>query len=405
MKKLSLLLLSSIVLVGCSTRNQNSTSSTNEQTTTVNKSKLTKHLGDAYTDFSSNVENVVVANSFSAAVNSTYTMSYSDDTKDMFIFDGVLEKEGSGDDTKVHITQNIESNGGNFNIEGYYYDGNLYNNYNSITYYEDMKYTDLESSMLVPFHPYAYSQSSIESISAADDEEGNVIYYITLNNDDAKDLFSDRYDTYGLNQYDTFKVTSNKIVDTFDSEGHFVSETANFSTTVEASNQTVTIDYESSINFLKFDTTEVSISKELKKEQKEYVYYEDIDTSSIDTEDIYDDTQEDTIEKTFKKRLKNRLGYEKADDGSYQISYNDNEAYIIDFKNHTFTYSNYSIRYTYNWKGDVGTMNSCTVNFKNDSSSSNCEESTADMIKTVKQYFQMELYYCGLSLDDLQAES
>lgn len=99
------------------------------------------------------------------------------------------------------------------------------------------------------------------------------------------------------------------------------------------------------------------------------------------------------------------MGYEKADDGSYQISYNDNEAYIIDFKNHTFTYSNYSIRYTYNWKGDVGTMNSCTVNFKNDSSSSNCEESTADMIKTVKQYFQMELYYCGLSLDDLQAES
>lgn len=395
--------MSTLLVTGCASRNQTS-SSTSEETTTK-KTNLTKHIGDAYSDFSSNVENVVSATSFSAAVNSTYTMSYSDDTKDMFIFDGVLEKEGSGDDIKAHITQNIESNGGNFNIEGYYYDGNLYNNYNNVTYYEDMKYKDLEDSMLVPLHPYAYSESSIQSISASDDEDGNVIYYITLNNEDAKDLFSDRYDTYGLNQYDTFKVTSNKIVDAFDSEGHFVSETTTFSTSVEVESQTVNINYESSVNFLKFDSTEISISKDLKQEQKEYVYYEDIDTSSIDTDDTYDDTEEDTVTKTFKKRLLNRLGYEKADDGGYQISYNDNEAYIINFKNHTFTYSNYSIRYTYNWKGDVGSMSGCTVNFANDTSTSDCEESTADMIKTVKQYFQMELYYCGLSLDDLQKES
>lgn len=407
MKKKSLILLStSLLLVGCASKNQSSYSSTSEETnTTVDTTKLTKHLGDAYTDFSSNVENAVVANSFTAAINSTYTMSYSDDTKDMFIFDGVLEKEDVDDDTTAHLTQNIESNGGNFKIEGYYYNGNLYNNYNDVTYYEDMKYSDVESSMLVPLHAYAYPQSMIQSISAADDQDGNVIYSISLNNDDAKDLFSDRYDTYGLNQYDTFKVNSNKITDTFDSEGHLVSEVTTFETSVEVSDQLVNVNYESSVNYLKFDETEVSISKSLKKEQKEYVYYEDIDTSSIDTDTDYDDTEEDTVEKTFKKRLKNRLGYEVSDDGAYQISYNDNEAYIIDFENKTFTYSNYSIRYTYNWKGDVGSMGECTVNFSKDNQTSDCEETTADMIETVKTYFEMELYYCGLSLEDLQAES
>ena len=63
------------------------------------------------------------------------------------------------------------------------------------------------------------------------------------------------------------------------------------------------------------------------------------------------------------------------------------------------------IQYTYNWKGDIATMGSCTVNYQEDKQSSSCEESTVDMMKTVKQYFEMELYYCGLSLDDLQEEA
>lgn len=369
------------------------------------ETKLTKHSGDAFDSYTESVNNAGTASSYSVGINSAYTMSYSDDTKDIFEFDGVLETEKTDDDTKAHLTQNIESNGGTFNIEGYYYGGRLYNNYNDVKYYEDMNYTDVEKTMLVPLNPYAFDEKIIDSIQAEDDSNGNVIYTIQLKADQASSLFSDRYDTYGLNQYDDYQVTSNKIVDTFDKDGFFISETTEFNTSVSSNGQKVNVKYTSSVNYLKLNDTEVSISKDQKKELKEYVYFEDIDTSSLNSDSRYDDTAEKTVTDTFKKRLVNRLGYEKANDGSYQQSYNDNEAYIIDFKNYTFTYTKYSIRYTYNWKGDIATMGSCTVNYQEDKQSSSCEESTVEMMKTVKQYFEMELYYCGLSLDDLQEEA
>lgn len=403
MKKLLLTLISTTYFItGCSNSNQKTNGSTSSETTSTKNVKDLK--GDAYESFSNSVKNVKDSNSFSAAVNSTYTMSYSDDTKDIFEFDGVLEKEVTDDDTKAHVTQNIESNGGTFNLEGYYYKGKLYNTYNDVNYYEEMEYSDLEKTMLVPLHCYAYTQDSIESIKAQEDEDGNIIYTIQLKNDSAADLFSDRYDTYGLNNYDNYQVISNKIIDTFDSEGHFISEITTFETSVTSSDQKVGVTFTSSLNYLKIDSTKVTISDELKKKQKEYVYYEDIDTSSISSDSQYDDTEEDTTTATFKKRLVNRLGYEIDDSGAYTQSYNDNESYTINFDNYTFTYTRYSISYTYNWKGNVGTMGSCTVNYAQDKQSSSCEDSTVEMMKTVEQYFEMELYYCGLSLSDLRSE-
>lgn len=401
MKKLTkLVIISTLLLCGCTSKKQQESISS----MTKEETKLTKHSGDAFASYTESVNNACTASSYSVGINSAYTMSYSDDTKDIFEFDGVLETEKTGDDTKAHLTQNIESNGGTFNIEGYYYGGRLYNNYNDVKYYEDMDYTDVEKTMLVPLNPYAFDEKIIDSIQAEDDSNGNVIYTIQLKADQASSLFSDRYDTYGLNQYDDYQVTSNKIVDTFDKEGFFISETTEFNTSVSSNGQKVNVKYTSSVNYLKLNDTEVLISKDQKKDLKEYVYFEDIDTSSLNSDSQYDDTAEKTVTATFKKRLVNRLGYEKANDGSYQQSYNDNEAYIIDFKNYTFTYTKYSIRYTYNWKGDIATMGSCTVNYQEDKQSSGCEESTVDMMKTVKQYFEMELYYCGLSLDDLQEE-
>lgn len=402
MKKLTkLVIISTLLLCGCTNKKQQESISS----MTKEETKLTKHSSDAFDSYTESVNNAGTASSYSVGINSAYTMSYSDDTKDIFEFDGVLETEMTGDDTKAHLTQNIESNGGTFNIEGYYYGGRLYNNYNDVKYYEDMDYTDVEKTMLVPLNPYAFDEKIIDSIQAEDDSNGNVIYTIQLKADQTSSLFSDRYDTYGLNQYDNYQVTSNKIVDTFDKDGFFISETTEFNTSVSSNGQKVNVKYTSSVNYLKLNGTEVLISKDQKKDLKEYVYFEDIDTSSLNSDSQYDDTAEKTVTDTFKKRLVNRLGYEKANDGSYQQSYNDNEAYIIDFKNYTFTYTKYSIRYTYNWKGDIATMGSCTVNYQEDKQSSSCEESTVDMMKTVKQYFEMELYYCGLSLDDLQEEA
>lgn len=389
-----------ILFAGCSNKKINQISSTS-----VKENDYKQIEGDAYKSYSSAVKNIQNADSCSAAVSSTYTMNYSDNTSGIFAFDGVLENASSDGKVQAHLTQNIESNGDTFNMEGYYYDGKLYNSYNGIQYYEDMEYSDVESTMLVPLHPYSFDKGDISKITAKEDTEGNVVYTIVLDNQKASDLFSSRYDTYGLNKYDDYSVKSNTIVDTFDADGHFISEKSNFDTSVSTSGQTVDVTYEGSVNYLKFNETEIHITKDMKKDFKQYVYYEDIDTSDVDSNDSYDDSEEKTVEATFKKRLVNRLGYSIKDDGTYQQDYNDNENYTIDFKNKTFTYTNYSIKYTYNWKGNIGAMGACTVNFTNDQKSSRCEDSTADMVKTVEQYFEMELYYCGLSLSDLQSES
>ena len=80
-------------------------------------------------------------------------------------------------------------------------------------------------------------------------------------------------------------------------------------------------------------------------------------------------------------------------------------SYTIDFNNKTFLYTNHTIAYSYSWKGDVGSMGACTLNFNTNASTKDCEDTTLSTIKDVKTYLQMELYYCGLSLDDLQAEA
>lgn len=128
-----------------------------------------------------------------------------------------------------------------------------------------MDYTDVEKTMLVPLQPYAFDKKMIDSIQAEDDANGNVIYTILLNADHASDLFSDRYDTYGLKQYDDYQVTGNKIVDTFDKDGYFISETTEFNASVSSSGQKVSIKYTSSVNYLKLNNTSVSISKDQKK--------------------------------------------------------------------------------------------------------------------------------------------
>ena len=112
------------------------------------------------------------------------------------------------------------------------------------------------------------------------------------------------------------------------------------------------------------------------------------------------------MEATFKKRLVNRLNYTKQEDGTYISSFNsDNEQYLIDFDKHVFQYSNRTIHYVYNWLSDQGSMGTCTVDFTNDVTGSECKDTTVETIKDVKNWFQMELYYCGLTLNQLLDET
>lgn len=93
------------MLYGCANKKQQQSVSS----TTKEETKLTKHAGDAFASYIESLNNINSASSYSAGINSAYTMGYSDDTKDIFEFDGVLETEKTDADTKAHLTQNIES--------------------------------------------------------------------------------------------------------------------------------------------------------------------------------------------------------------------------------------------------------------------------------------------------------
>ena len=113
--------------------------------------------------------------------------------------------------------------------------------------------------------------------------------------------------------------------------------------------------------------------------------------------------ENDSPLETFKNRIVSRLGYTEIEnrEDAYRASFNENEAYTIDFNNSTFMYTNYSIDYSYSWKGDIGSMGACSFDYKNEIASSQCNETTIETLKDTKSYLEMELYYCGLTLEEL----
>ena len=386
MKMIKILCITALLLVGCGKHTSQQQSSV-EQTVQTDDSTLG--------EYTTTLKNRKIESSWTVSVQSKYTMTYSDKTLDTYLMDGVLETDGDS----AHYEQHINADGMLSELNGDYYGGRLYNTYNSVNYYEDMDFSNLKKTMLVPLDPYVFEAGDIASITKDKNE-----YTIQLQADRAKEIFLSRYDSYGLKNFDSFDITSNEIHVTFDEDKHYVKETAVFDTTITTNGQSVDVKYESEINYLKFGETTVSISDQAKQAESAYVYYKDIDTNSIQTVTTDDDSPEDTITATFKKRLVSRLNYTKESEDVYSNKFNENESYRIDFVNKTFTYSNRSITYVYSWKGDNGSLGACQYDFINNSQTSTCEESTVEFIKKTKLFLQMELYYCGLSLEKLQAE-
>ena len=383
---IKILCITALLLVGCGKHTTQGQSSV-EQTIQTDDSTLG--------EYTTTLKNRKIESSWTVSVQSKYTMTYSDKTLDTYLMDGVLETDGDS----AHYEQHINADGMLSELNGDYYGGRLYNTYNSVNYYEDMDFSNLKKTMLVPLDPYVFEAEDISSITKDKNE-----YTIQLQADRAREIFLSRYDSYGLKNFDSFDITSNEIHVTFDEDQHYVKETAVFDTTITTNGQSVDVKYESEINYLKFGETTVSISDQTKQAESAYVYYKDIDTNSIQTVTTDDDSPEDTITATFKKRLVSRLNYTKESEDVYSNKFNENESYRIDFVNKTFTYSNRSITYVYSWKGDNGSLGACQYDFINNSQTSTCEESTVEFIKKTKLFLQMELYYCGLSLEKLQAE-
>ena len=339
--------------------------------------------------------------SYTAGVHLSYDMHYEDDTYQTYFMDGVLEAQDVKSSVIAHSTQNINANGIQSVLDGKYYNNRLYNNYNNVTFYEDMSFEELKQSFLMPFDFIPIKETQIESYTS----EGHM-YQFVLKEEDAKKLFLDTYDFAGLKQYKDMTMKKNQIIQDFDEEGHCIRQDVTFESTVVVSGSPVDIEYHSSVGYLKINETSVDISNDEKKVLENYVRYDAIDVDAISDADVYSDTPEETVVKTFQKRLKNRLRYEVQPDGTYKSAFNETESYIVDFNLHQFSYRNRTSLYVYNWEGDIGVFGkSCVVDFKTGNKSESCEEDTADMIETVKLYFQMELYYCGLSLDELVEET
>lgn len=336
------------------------------------------------------------ASSYTESFQCTYEMAYSDNTKQTFDLDGVLEVDGE----KAHYTQNIYGNGAASVLEGWYYDGRLYNTYNGVTYYEDMTLDQLKSAMVVQLTPY---HPPLTAISSTEVSDTRIVY--TLTTAAARDLFLNRYDFYGFDKIPDLDVLDGTITHELDN-GVITGEKAEFHAALSQSGVDVEILYRSGISFVKAGDTAVSVDEKTKAAHSAYVHYSEIDTEAISDADLSVDAPEDTAEATFRKRLMGRLSYVQTGPDTYKSEFNENESYTVDFANRQFIYTNYSSRYVYNWAGDVGVFGtSCTYELGTGVHSSDCAEDVLEMIETVKLYLRMELYYCGLSLEELQAET
>ena len=381
-KKITSLLLAGVFLAGCGKKE---TSSTTHE----------KGIQDPYGSWQKDTGSQR-AESYTADYECHYTMTYSDDTKTSFDLFGNLKKEKDN----ASFTQKVNSNGSEFTLNGYYLDGRLYNTYNGISYYEDMDLNNCLSTLLVPFDAVSWKKDQISSITGEKDSAGNTVYKIVLTDEAAKTVFADRYDSYGLKDYDDYSVDSSSITMKYDSDHECLEEKTDFTVSVSYSSQPVKVRYESDVKYSSIGKTEVSVSDDKKKELASYVPYSKIDTSGSEEE-----SDGDTVTEQFRNRIVSQLGYEKQDDGTYKSTFNTNEMYVIDFNNCTFTYAHYSIQYVYNWKNDSGSASTCNYNFRTENGGTGCDTSVIDALKEVKEDLEMELFYCGLSLEDLQGES
>lgn len=390
MKKTILFLCTILLLFGCSN---------NKEEETIDVPEIEVLSGDAYSELEKRINSEDNLESYSVGVINKYEFTYEDGYKDVFSLDEVLE---SGDN--LHLEQNINSNGLVSNLSGYYYDDTLYTTYNGISYYEEMTKEDIKKTLLFPIDPYLFENSDIEKIDMGKDEDGYLVFIINLKKDSAEKLFLSRYDVYGLDALEDFQIKDNQVIYRFD-DNNFIKEDTAFVIEGVVSEKKVTIDYSLNINYFFINNTSVEITDEMKEEHNTYVYYEDININDIKENSI--DDEGETVVETFKNRIVSRLGYVALEgkDNIYRAEYNENEVYTIDFNTNTFMYTNYSIDYTYNWVGDVGSMGACTFDYKSETANSSCNETTIDTLKDVKSYLEMELYYCGVTLSELNSNN
>lgn len=399
MKKTLITAISILMLSACASGSSSVQPSVTEAPADETTAEPEPVSTDAYELYETTVTNSTVPDSYTEAVSSRYDFIFSDDTSDIYMLDGTIEKQ---DDT-AHLQQYLNANGMSAHLEGYYYGNRLYVLYNGVSYYEDMGMSDVLNIMTVPDKPVHPALKDIVSLEAEENGDEKK-FSMVLSDEKAYELFTKKYDIRELSAFDDFKILSHFVQETYDASGVLIFQAVSYDTEIVYSMETIRVTFVSTISRTKISETEVFISDELKAEQASYPAFTDIDTDAIETVTEDDDSPEKTASGTFRKRLVSRLQYEEISDGIYRTSFNDHETYTVDFNTCTFVYTNYSISYSYSWKGDTGSMGSCTYMFADGKQSADCEESVIEGIQNTKSNLQMELYYCGLLLEDLQNE-
>ncbi|MBQ9328626.1 MAG: hypothetical protein IJ225_08855 [Solobacterium sp.] len=356
--------------------------------------------GSEYETYRSCYEQSALGKNYTAAVRRVYDMRFGEEAISVYDLDGVLEKDAE----TMHLTQHINADGMQSEIEGWYDGSRLYMTYNTVTYYEDMSSANVEEVMLVPVEPVWIAESDIETITETERND-TITFELILTQDAAEKLFRTRYDIYGLDAYENYHVNQGVITQIFYEGNVLTSEEALFRCGVTSGGIDVDVTAETRVGWLKQNTTSVVLSDAQAEEFAGYVHYSDIDTATISDADVTEDYAEDSTIATFKKRLISRLNYTLMDDGTYETDFNETESYRIDFSNSLFIYSNRTSRYVYNWRGNQGGFgDACSIDFDTGKATDGCDESVLEQMTNVRDYFLMELYYCGLSLDDLKAE-
>ncbi|MBR2830304.1 MAG: hypothetical protein IKE68_07135 [Solobacterium sp.] len=340
-------------------------------------------------------EAVKAAETLSAAavhVSCTYTLHFSDDSRQVFILAEDLAAADS-DGSTAHLTQEINSNGAVVHTDGWYTGGRLYNTYETLKYYEDMTFAQLKQSMLVPVDLVAVAETETESLNRTE-EDGAVIYEFVLTPAGRERLFTSRYDLYQLGQEENYEVSAGTIKQTF-RDGILSGEEADFAASVTVSNEPVNAEYHLEMTYEPLTET---LELPADFAASDYVSYEELDPGPEESEG-------ETPEEILQYRLVNRLGYAEESPGVYRTEFNTNEVYVIDFNTKQFIYSNRTSRYVYNWNRDTGGFGtSCNYDYASKTGSSECKESVLETLEEIKTYFEMELYYCEMSLSDLKGE-
>ncbi len=331
--------------------------------------------------------------SWSAAVTCDYEMTFANDDKAVYRMEGLIEADEKAQE--AHLYQTFYTDGSMSSaLTGWYYGGRLYIDYNGVEYYDEMTFTEMKQVMLVPLDGALIPESDREETTA----DGELIT-VVLNAGGREKWFTGYYDFYGVSDTEKHSVNKGVIIQRTEN-GHLAGETADFELNAVLGGMDADIVYHSDAVFSKINSTEIGLNGQIREKTAAYPHYSGIDTESIAEGDLNEEY--DSAEDMLKARLTERLGYVLQEDGTYLTEYNENESYRFDFANRQFIYRNRTSTYVYNWRGDTGGFgSSCSYDFAGEKGSSSCTEDVLEMIRNVKLYLQMELYYCGMLLEDL----